>query len=448
MPRTSVICRSCRHAWIWVLATGFAALANIAPAQVLSPPEIRDVAMRELQQKHMTELKNVARAISSHQFPYRLYFSRTLDLSEQQQQRGDQRSIRFDKYRTQTVLEITANYYAAYSAEQMQKEARARRTLQDVMVPILEAAVPEFGDEEKLQAFALEISHHVRKKVLGVMTENAENVAFVLPRESAKQFIAAQTPAEREAALLGGTLFVDGRPLEGWPSHNTEMVAAESPKPSSPRGDIKPTVGSAVLPSTSPGITSPLWPPTLPSAGASANAVPPARLAAEPRPEITPDVLRKLQSSNQEALDRLAHDLDRDAHLVSYAPPAFIAFHQGAYLQLSMTTTLRESESGSQYRVAALAFDEHVAHLIRPTLASLKIRPDFDGIDFSTSVWLAGTATGSVEAVEFIFPTAALACYERYDCTGQQLINQGYVLINGERVNLDLQSAEAGNGQR
>jgi len=91
--------------------------------------------------------------------------------------------------------------------------------------------------------------------------------------------------------------------------------------------------------------------------------------------------------------------------------------------------------------VAALAFDEHISHLIRPVLASLKTRPDFDGIDFSTSVQLAGTGT-SAAAVEFIFPTAALLCYERYDCTGQQLINQGFVLINGERVSLDLQSAE------
>jgi hypothetical protein len=32
--------------------------------------------------------------------------------------------------------------------------------------------------------------------------------------------------------------------------------------------------------------------------------------------------------------------------------------------------------------------------------------------------------------------------YENYDITGQQLINAGFVLINGERAGLDLQSAE------
>ena len=37
----------------------------------------------------------------------------------------------------------------------------------------------------------------------------------------------------------------------------------------------------------------------------------------------------------------------------------------------------------------------------------------------------------------------ALLCYEKYECTGQELINRSIVLINGERVALDLQRAEA-----
>ena len=94
--------------------------------------------------------------------------------------------------------------------------------------------------------------------------------------------------------------------------------------------------------------------------------------------------------------------------------------------------------------MAALAFDEHIAHLIRPVLAALKGQTDFDGIDFSTTVRLAGTPDGEGTAVEFIFPANGLTGYQDYDLTGQQLINMGYVLINGERVALDLQSAEAG----
>jgi hypothetical protein len=46
--------------------------------------------------------------------------------------------------------------------------------------------------------------------------------------------------------------------------------------------------------------------------------------------------------------------------------------------------------------------------------------------------------------VEFFFPFSALRCYEKYDCSGQQLIDADAVLIKDERVSLDLQIAEAG----
>ena len=98
--------------------------------------------------------------------------------------------------------------------------------------------------------------------------------------------------------------------------------------------------------------------------------------------------------------------------------------------------------------MAALAFDEHIAHLVRPTLEYFKADQNFDGVGFSTTVHLAGktaVASANSEAVEFFFPFSALRCYASYDCTGQQLVNEGTVLINGERVSLDLQIAEGGS---
>ena len=120
-------------------------------AQVVAPPEIRDPELRELQQKHFAQLKAAAVAITAHQFPYRFYFSRTLDLNEDQQKTRDQRSIQFAKYGHQTVVQITGNYYAAYSDELMKREERARRTFEDVMLPILRAEVPLLSDEPEFR---------------------------------------------------------------------------------------------------------------------------------------------------------------------------------------------------------------------------------------------------------------------------------------------------------
>ena len=156
----------------------------------------------------------------------------------------------------------------------------------------------------------------------------------------------------------------------------------------------------------------------------------------------TPEALAALQIANQSTLDRMVRELDSQAHFVSYAQPAFIDFHHAPYLQISTVSMLDTPAGGSSYKQAALAFDSHISHLVRPALAYFPENPGFEGLDFSTSVKLAGDAKGSSLAVEFILPFSALRCYEQYDCTGQKLLNSGYILINGERVALDLQTAE------
>ena len=400
-------------------------LAQRGLAQVVSPPEILDPQLRELQQKHMPELKAATASLASHQFPYPFYFSRKLDLSENWQKRGDQRSIQFAKFGDQTVLQVTGNYYASYSAELMSKEQRAQQTLTDVMLPILQATVSGLQPEQNMQSFALEISHHVRKKVLGVSTEQSENVVLLLPKAAAARLVATRNEDEQQAALREGSVFVNGQPLPLWPQAET---AAATPGIPPPRlGQIAAKIPAAVV-------------TPAPAAATSLAATPTAATAAL-RPERPHETPATLQAAQQATLDRMVRDLDQTARFVGYAPPVFIDFHEGVYLQLSITTPLAETAGASRYRVAALGFDEHIVRLIRPVLSYFKDQPAFTGIDFSTSVRL-GEKTS--QAVEYIFSLVSLRCYAQFDCTGQQLINSGYVLINGERVSLDLQTAEAG----
>ena len=381
-----------------------AALTAPLLAQVVSPPEIRNPELRELQQKYFAGLRSVAQAIDAHQFPYPFYFSRTLDLSEDQQKSRDQRSIQFAKYGHQTVVQITGNYYAAYSDQLMKRDERARRTFIDVMLPMLQAEVPVLRDEPAIQGFALEISHHVRKKVLGVSSEHAENVVLVIPKAAAAKLLAARDEGAQAAALDEASFFINGEAASPWVGVVTE--AAADPPPADPP------------------------PPPAPKPAAAPVAPPPPSA-----PEPTPEVLHNLQTTYQETLDKMVKELNQSAHFVSYAPPVFVNFHKGSYLQLSITSTIQSAESLSRYRLAAVAFDEHIAHLLRPVLGYFK-DAQFAGIDFSTTVKPTGLA------VEYIFDMQSLRCYEQFDCTGQQLINSGFVLINGERVNLDLQNAE------
>ncbi len=408
--------------------------ALAARAQVLMPEEVKDPAARGLQRKYLPELKSLASELRTHPFAYPFYFSRVLDLDEKQQRRSDQRSIRFDKYRERTVLEMTGNYYAAYSAELMDRNARAQQTLNDVMLPLLKAAVPRFAGSDTFEAYALEVSHHVRRKVLGVETENAENVVLLAPRAVAEQLVKAQTPDQQQSALEEVEMYLDAQPI---------AVLLKGAKPPVQVAEARPpaTGARAASPaSAQPAVAAQAMPATQP---APASAFPGGATAppAAPAPEtpVTKEMLAAIQARHQDALNRMTHDLDAQAHFVSYAPPAFIEFRGRSYLELSLTTPVKEA--GSRYKLAALAFDDHIAHLVRPIVAYFKDDPGFSGIAFSTSVHVADSP--SSVAIEFFLPLAALRSFAQYDITGQQLLDSGMVLINGERAGVNLQLSES-----
>jgi hypothetical protein len=394
----------------------------------------------------MDDLKLVAQDILASHFEYPFYLSRKLDLDEAQQQRAEQRSIRFDRYNGQTVLAITGNYYAAYSADKVNSDQRARNTFLNVVMPILKAAVPRFQSNHHVQGYAVEISHHIRGKVMGVSMERPENLMVFLPQSAAVRILGSKDESTQQAALLQGQVFLNAQPITIWINgEGPQLAAGGAPNDSSADAQAGPAqVGAEIVRGSNgsgqlPGTTPP--PPSFSK---------PKEVPALPARDTSQQALSSLLASNQELLAKLVKELDPQAHFVTYTAPSFVAFRQGIYLELSLNTNLPESAGGSRYKLAAMAFDDHLAHLIRPLLAYFKDEQKFDGISFSASVHLAGKSASAsrAEAVEFFFPFAALRCYEKYDCTGQQLIDAGTVLINGERVALDLQIAEGSSSPR
>ncbi len=397
-------------------------------AQIVSPMDIEQTSTRRLEQLYLGDLEQVAGTARALSFPYPFYFSRKLDIDEPQQRRLAQASIRFDHYNGQVVLAISGNYYAAYSSAMMDAHQRVRQTFTDVMLPLLRAAVPPLRQREFVNGFVIEVAHHVRRRVLGVDSEGPENVALVLPREAAQKLIAATTDEARQAALLEGETYFNGEPFALW-------LAGDAPPEAPPRPRVKRARARAAADEDAS--------PALEAALAGPAATISAKLLATPAAPlhlITDRELAILQSAHAPTLTRLQHDLEPQAHFVGYAPPAFIGFHSSAYLQLSLETQLGAAAAESRYRLAALAFDDHVAHLVRPVLKYFSNEPGFDGLDFSTTVRTPG---GTPISVEFLLPLQAMRCFADYSCTGQQLLNAGFVLINGERASVQLDRAEA-----
>ncbi len=406
-----------------------------ASAQVVSPAEIKDPDLRTLQQQYMDDLTRAGADILANQFDYPFYLSRKLDLDQAQQQVADQSSIRFDSYKGRTVIAITGNYYAAYSAKKISPGQRARSTFLNVVMPILKAAVPPFQNNQHVQGFAVEISHHIMGKVMGVSMERPENLMVFLPRTGALKLLAAKDETAQQAALLQGEVFLNAQPISIWLNDAVLPPAANSDTNTNDQAD-HPSASARSDPAQTVVTPIPQSPPK------------PKEPPPPPPRDTSTEALAAVQLSNQPIIDQIVKELDSQAHFVAYAPPKFVAFRQGIYLELSINSTLPASAAGSRYKLAATAFDDHIAHLIRPLLAYFKseYEKEFDGIGFSTNIHLAAkSAVTASEAVEFFFPLPSLRCYEKYDCTGQQLLDAGTVLINGERVALDLQIAEGGS---
>jgi len=414
-------------------------IASASLAQVVSPVEIKDPALRSLQLEYMDDLRLAGQDILATKFDYPFYLSRKLDLDQTQQLHADQHSIRFDNYNGKTVLAITGNYYAAYSADKLSPDERARSTFLNAVMPILTAVVPRFQSNQHVQGYAVEISHHIMGKVMGVSMERPENLMVFLPQKAALRLLSSKDDDTRQAALMQGQTFLNAQPVTIWLNGSGPQLAMNSPASDAPADGQ--TASAEIVPGGNSVASLPG------STATSGNVSKPKEPPPPPPRDTSTQALSSLQASNEQLIDQIVKELDPQVHFVAYAPPKFVAFRQGIYLELSLNSTLPASAAGSRYKLAAMAFDDHIAHLVRPLLSYFKEEQKFDGVGFSTTVHLAGkAASGTSEAVEYYFPLSSLRCYEKYDCTGQQLLDAGTVLINGERVALDLQIAEAGAG--
>ena len=413
-----------------LVALLFLGLACPSTSQVITPIELNDPKLQRLQQRNFRTLVDIGGEIQRYQFPYPFYLSKVLDVDLAKMKDVDQRSIRFDSYKGETVLELTENYYASYNADTMDAETRLKTTFEQVIVPILKIEVPHFPDDSLFASFAIEVSHHVRAKVMGVHQEQAENVTIIIPVRSAQKLVDATNDDQKQSAVLESRIYLNGQPYALW--------VHEGPPPEDWEDRYGPAVSKKQPVETATTVPNRSG---TPDATVSLNLL---KTAPTPMPILTPEALAGMQRQNQDAIDRMVKSLDKEAHFIPYALPSFVGFRQGAYLQLSINTQLDAPPGTSRYKQAALTFDDHVSHLIRPLLDFFPGDVDFDSVDFSSVIHVKNSYE-KTQSVEFFFPVHMMRCFASYDCTGQQLINASTVLINGERSQLDLQLAECKN---
>jgi len=164
------------------------------------------------EEKYRQKLEALSAQLNSHLFRYR--FCLTTELAAPAEAPcARQHSVRIAHLGTDTVLEVTGNYYAAYSNIRVNKPERARLTFEEVILPVLKIAVAQFKNDPRIQGYAIEVSHYVLARVLGVPWEVPENLAVVLPRNAAEKLVETSDLREREVTLRQGQVFLNSEPL-------------------------------------------------------------------------------------------------------------------------------------------------------------------------------------------------------------------------------------------
>ena len=194
------------------LALGLCLLgsARMACAQV-SPAEVVNPQLRQLETKYLEELKALNESISAISFPYPFVLSRYVGVDPGRQSGQDARGIEFVRFRGRIVLKVTGNYNAALSAEEFTRNQRAARVFNDVFVPVLRLIGQEIPQDVACEGIGVEVAYHVRSKQKGYEYEGKEILVAVFDRAEAFRIAMAPDDAARQDVLNRSMVFLDGQ---------------------------------------------------------------------------------------------------------------------------------------------------------------------------------------------------------------------------------------------
>jgi hypothetical protein len=428
-------------------------------AQV-SPAEIKNPRLKEAETAYFSQIMALYRAVLGIRTPLPFELSRYVGLDPKQEAGADSRGIEFVNFHNRVLLKISGNYNAAYNPDLLTQNERATHVFSEVISPIVGVLAAEFPREMDCDGIGFEISYHVRVH-RNFDYEGKEILVVVFDRPDAFAFAGATDDAARQEILNRSDIYVNGKEfglalnqknpfdldalgkessaLAERPSASSRHTAALGKEPPSNLALSK----TGIQPDTKPVNT----PPGVARAseGDHAMSTTPSTPAQtiDDRSRPTAEDADRLQSQFRAQLDNLASVGKANWHFVDYAPPSFVLYDNNILLQMTLRNTMDFSlDSGSIYKHAAQTFDLFLARELKGILNKVPAEASFEGYDITVLNQLGPNATASSEAIEYICLRNALERFANAEITGQQLIDQSVVLVNGDRIALDLQLVE------
>jgi len=421
-----------------VLASASKISAQVNPNEILNPD------LKALEKEYFPQLKSLNQAINRMHFPFPFFLSRYVGIEPSKQAETDSRGLEFVTFRDRTVLKITGNYEAAYSATQFTRNERAARTFQDVLLPILQTVTQSIPPDVGCDAIGFEVSYHTRAAEKSYDYEGKELLVIVVDRADAFVLAQATNDTERQDVLNKSLIFLGGQEF-GLSLLEKDPYAASALPRTKPSKIASSSTASS---STTLSRLNHTNPNPLAVAGTASESA--LSAAAKPdlsqaKPVATQADVDRLQAQYQAQLDALSKEGQAKFQFVDYDPPAFVIISKQLALQMTLRNNLRfDIEKSSIYKRAAQTFDLFLAPKLKDILDKV---PDDNAVavyDFSVVNPLTSGSSSRErsEAIEFILPANLARQFVNNEITNQALIDKGQVLVNGVRIALNLQLVE------
>ena len=427
-----------------ILAMAFSfAWAGGSLAQV-SPNEVLDPQLKELESQYLSQLKTINQQIARTRFPFPFYVSRAVGLDPSQEVEADTRGLEFEYFRHRIVLKATGNYNAAYDSKQFTRNERAARTFRDVMMPILQIITQNIPPDVGCDAIGMEIAYHVRDRQKNYDYEGQDILVVVLDLKDAFQLALENNDNARQEILDRSLVYLGGQEY-GLSLLDRDPAVVDSQARSRSKKDDS---GSSGAVSSSARRLLRDNPNLMPSASGNASDYPsqaPKMDLSQSKPAPTPADAEKLQAQYQPQLDVLFQEGQAKFSFVDYDPPTFVVVSRQMVLQITLKNPSRfDPEKANIYKRAAQTFDLFVAPKMKDVLDRIPGDVPVDYYDFSVINSLRPHSGGKElsEAIEFLVPKVLAQKFANAEITNQELLDKGQVLVNGVRIALNLQLVE------
>src|SRR5271157_2023134 len=417
-----------------VLASASKISAQVNPNEILNPD------LKALEKEYFPQLKSLNQAINRMHFPFPFFLSRYVGIEPSKQAETDSRGLEFVTFRDRTVLKITGNYEAAYSATQFTRNERAARTFQDVLLPILQTVTQSIPPDVGCDAIGFEVSYHTRAAEKSYDYEGKELLVIVVDRADAFVLAQATNDTERQDVLNKSLIFLGGQEF-GLSLLEKDPYAASALPRTKPSKIASSSTASS---STTLSRLNHTNPNPLAVAGTASESA----LSAAAKPDLSqakPVATQADVDRFQAQLGALSKEGQAKFQFVDYDPPAFVIISKQLALQMTLRNNLRfDIEKSSIYKRAAQTFDLFLAPKLKDILDKV---PDDNAVavyDFSVVNPLTSGSSSRErsEAIEFILPANLARQFVNNEITNQALIDKGQVLVNGVRIALNLQLVE------